>query len=722
MKRNTVLIFILVLGLIVSSMTAFERMAVESKNKTVDITIDYLELEKLAKQSGHDLQWWLEKFKDMGVRSVALNEESFETLVEAKKPIQVEMAGNVLKDLHWQENYPRVLVDYLNHGGIDEFDVVAITTSERLYHFIKDAFVHRYDLKKVKILQGDGVYVFVVDGDIKDALYTQKRTIVDREGKPFQEESVLYGSQLMRLALGLDPEKVKKIQDRGLEVLPRPYNHKGWSDKGYVNAVLEDYERLNIKPPYMVFGGKQVLGYPDALDTVKSYMEKNGIQVGLVESMVQREHIEQKGLEELTRALNYDGIRVFSVPPYIQKRFKYYNYEGAEEIENTLYRAITERNIRLIYFRPFMEDDRVYVTDVREYEKMFSRLKARIAEHGMTLGQASTMAPLKLKTVKKILMGWGIAAGTVLLLSYFTSMKNPVKYGLLGLGIMGTTSMAFVLPSWADKLLALGAAIVFPSLSMIYFCSRCRQYYENNKPHQGFLETIGIGVKDLLTTSAISFIGALFVGTVLSDIEYLLEMDIFRGVKLAQLLPIFIFCMIYMMFFGYKRDDLKGKNQGLSLDDVKRLLLDDIKVIYVLTAGILLAAGYVYIARTGHETNIQPSNLEMMGRNFLEMTLMARPRTKEFFIAFPALLVGVYAARKRYKTLMFISGIAGIIGQTSIVNTFSHLRTPMYLSMIRTAYALGFGILLGIFYLAMLKAAEKLLRSVRGEKTPWRKL
>ncbi|MFT9497299.1 DUF5693 family protein [Anaerosolibacter sp.] len=716
MKKNSIILMILALGLIVSSLSAFERVAVEGQNKTVDITVDYLEVEKLAKQSDQDVKWWLGQFKDMGISSVALNEESFETLSAEKKPIHFDVVGNILEELDWQDKYPKHVADYLSTGDIDHYDFVVTTNDQGLFQFIKNALELRYDPKKIKIFAEDNRYVFVLDGDIKDALYTQKRTLIDQESKPYKEETLLFGSQLMRLSLGLDTEKVDIVKESGLEVLPRPYNYQDWSGDHYVKAVLEDYKRFGISPKYMVFGGKQVLGYPDAVEITESYMKKNDIKLGLIESTVQREHIKQDGLEELARSLEYNSIRIFSVPPYIQKRFKFYNYEGAEEIENTLYRGITERNIRMIYFRPFMKDDRVYVTDVEEYEKTFDQLKARIAEHGMTFGEASVMAPNHLEIWKKIVMGWGIAAAVVLLGSYFMTLNDKFKYGLLVVGIIGVTGMCYVLPSWADKILALTAAIVFPSLSMVYLFNMSGQYYDIKKKDRSLANSILLGIRDLLVTSAISFMGALFVASTLSDIEYLLEMDIFRGVKAAQLLPIVVFGVIYMMYFGYKRKQDTKKQPQLPIDDMKRLLFDNIKIIYVAAAAVVLAAGYIYIARTGHETNIQPSTFEMITRNLLEVKLLARPRTKEFLIAFPAIIVAVYAARHRYKTLLFLAGLAGIIGQTSIVNTFSHLRTPMYLSLIRTVYALGFGIVLGIGYVVVLEISMRLIRLVRGEK------
>ncbi len=716
MKKNGILFIVLIIALMVSFISTLQRVTIEGKNKTVDITVDYLEIEKLAKQSDQDVNWWLSKFKDMGISSVALNEESFESLLEARKPLALETVGNILGRLNWQEKYPKNVVDYLNTPLVDDYDVVITTNDQELFTFIKAALDNRYDPQKINVFSENNAYVFVLDGDIKDALYTQKRTLIDQESKPYKEETLLFGSQLMRLSLGLDQKKVSTVQGSGLEVLPRPYNYQSWSGENYVKAVLTDYKRLGVNPRYMVFGGKQVLGYPNAVGLTESYMKKNDMKLGLIESTVQREHIKQDGLEELARSLDYHAVRIFSVPPYIQKRFKFYNYEGAEEIENTLYRGITERNIRLIYFRPFMKDDRLYVTDIEEYEKTFDSLKARIAEHGMALGEASVMQANRLGIWQKIIMGWGIAAGVTFLISYLIPLKDKIKYGLLGIGVIGVTGMCYVLPSWADKILALTAAIVFPSLSMAYLFKMCRQYFESHHGNHGLLQSILLGVRDLLLASAISFTGAIFVGSTLSDIEYLLEMDIFRGVKVAQLLPIMVFGLIYMMYFGYKRKNEDKMKPQLPIGDIKRLLFDDIKIIYVLGAGIVLAAGYIYIARTGHETNIQPSAFEMITRNLLEVKLLARPRTKEFLIAFPAIMVAVYAARHRYKTIMFLAGLAGIIGQTSIVNTFSHLRTPMYLSTIRTLYALGFGILLGIGYIVALEFGIRLLRLVRGGK------
>ncbi|WZL72170.1 DUF5693 family protein [Clostridiaceae bacterium 35-E11] len=717
MKKNFIIYFLLIVALIATSITAGNRLFVEENNEVVDIALDYEEFQKMADQSTHDLSWWFDKMKEQGVSSVALNEESFESMIDEKKPLKVEMVGNIIKDMNWQKNYPEVLVKELIKNGIDEFDVAVTTHSKELYAFIKNGLESRYSAKKFKILAAENIFVFLLDGTVKDALYTQELNVTDSKGKPFKKESHLYSSKLVRLGLGLDPQKIQRIKTSDLKVIPRPHNYEDWSSSKLVQSVFTDYDKFNLKPSYMIFGGGEVLGYPKDVKILEQYIKKNNVKVGMVETSVQRGHLEQDGLYELVRNVDYHAIRVFSVWPYIQKRFQYYNYEGAEEIENTLYRAVTERNIRAIYLKPFKYDDRVYVTNAKEYEKMFMSFKERIAEHGMILGEAKVMAANHTRIRYKILIGWGIVAGALLLLRQMVSINEKIQYGLLGLGVLGVSGVFFILPSLADKLMALSAAIIFPSLGMIYFCNRTSRYYQQQTSKNHLLKVIGIGIKDLLIASSISFIGALMVGTLLSDIEYLLEMDIFRGVKISQIVPIMIYMLIYIVYFGYKRNKEEIKiRPTLKWEDIQRLMLDNVKIIYTVIAGIVLVAGYIYIARTGHETSIQALDIEMIFRNMLEEKLFARPRTKEFLVAFPALMVGVFAAYKRYKWLIFLSGLATILGQTSIVNTFSHLRTPMVLSFVRTIYSLGLGIILGIVYILILEGAVKVLKFMRGDK------
>ncbi|MFZ5969472.1 MAG: DUF5693 family protein [Bacillota bacterium] len=716
MKKNRILIAVIIVGLIAASISIFSRITLESNDKKVDITLDYVEFQKLADQSGKGLGWWFQKMNEFGVSSVALNEESFQSMIEDYKPIRADIVGNILREGDWKETYPKELVAYFNENGIDEYDVVAITDSKELYQTIKTAMKERYQTKKFTVVEGATDYIFILDGTVDEAVYLKQPEKLDSTGKPTQQTPKLYSSKLLSIGLGFDPEKIELIKNSGMQVIPRPFNYSGWSSKKLVDAFIKDIENFNIQPAYMIFAGNEILGYPDAVQQTKRYLEDKDIKVGMIETGVQREHLEQEGLYELTRAMDYRAVRVFTLWPWIQKNYKAYNYEGAEEIENTLYRAVTERNIRMIFFKPFKHNDFKYVTDVKAYEKMFASFEERIERHGMSLGEASTLGFNRVRTLYRTLMGWGIIAGALLLLDCFLPIPRKFMYGLLGAGLLGVAGSLVVLQSLGDKILALGAAVVFPSLSIMYFCGRCKQYTFKENDKTSLINIIIGGAKELLLSSLISFSGAIFVAATLSHTEYLLEMDIFRGVKVSQLTPIFLYVLIYLVYFGYKHGKENSKELGLKWKDIHALIFEDIKVIYVLIGCVLGVVGYIYLARTGHETSVQPLQIELIGRNFLEMKLLARPRTKEFIGAFPALMVAVYFASRKIKWPVFICGLGAVIGQTSIVNTFSHLRTPFYLSVVRTLYSLGFGIVLGAIYILVIEVVLKVVRMVRGER------
>lgn len=48
-------------------------------------------------------------------------------------------------------------------------------------------------------------------------------------------------------------------------------------------------------------------------------------------------------------------MRVFNEWAYIQNRYQYCGYEGPEEITNTFFRAIAERNCKIIFLKMILE-------------------------------------------------------------------------------------------------------------------------------------------------------------------------------------------------------------------------------------------------------------------------------------------------------------------------------------------------------------------------------
>jgi len=709
MKKNKVFL-VIALSIIVLATTIFQRMTIESNNKVVDVVLDYLDMNEMAMQSDQELGWWFSKFKDFGIKYVGLHEETIESMIYDNKEVDVIMGREALQNNIGAENYLSHLEKDIEDYEISQYDVLVNTRSEEIFNFIYNGLTSRYNQDLFEVLSNEDNYTILLRGTIYDMVY-QSQSFSDVDGKGVPIKRIPYTSKLIKLGLGFDAQKIQTIKASGLDVLPRPSNYSPWTTDQYIESLFDDFESFDMIPPVFIFTGDAILGYPDYNYRVAEYMESNDIKVGLIESSVQRQHMEQTFIEELTRGLGYNAVRIFSIPDYIQERFKFYNYTGAEEIENTLYRAVTERNIRFIYFKSFKENKVSYVTDFEEYEKMFNRFEDRIAAHDMTIGRSSVLAPNRVRIAKQAAMGWGVAAAGILLLSYLFNMSKKVKDALLVLGMLIVPVAYLVLPTLMEKMAALGASIIFPSLAMVWVCRACKKYFDNTNNENSLLSTILTSSKDLIVATTISLIGGFFVAGILSNTDFLLEMDIFRGVKISQMVPLAIYVAIYVAYFGYKSKDSNKNRPGLKFEDIKTFLLEDIKIIYVVLSVILLVVGYVYIARTGHETNIQPSTFEMIARNLLEEKLLARPRTKEFLMGFPALMMAIYFARKKYKFFAFSAGLVAVIGQTSIANTFSHLRTPVYLSAVRTVYSLGLGIALGAIYIIIIEIGLKGLKS-----------
>jgi hypothetical protein len=195
----------------------------------------------------------------------------------------------------------------------------------------------------------------------------------------------------------------------------------------------------------------------------------------------------------------------------------------------------------------------------------------------------------------------------------------------------------------------------------------------------------------------------------LSSTSFMLELGIFRGVKMAQLLPLAFFCLLFVSYYGLFEKDRKSNR--LDLRDIVTAFRWNIPVWALFLLGAVGLAGYYYLARTGHETSVSVSDVEMIFRNDLETLLLARPRTKEFLVAFPGIMLAVYCAVRRLPFWTALFGLAGTIGLTSVCNTFMHIRTPLYLGFVRTAYSLLLGILVGA---VMIVCFELLLRLCRG--------
>lgn len=712
-KRNRIFFILIALAVIAALVVTAQRMIVEKSDRTVDIVLDYKEAELMAEQSNHDLSWWLKEFAGMGITKVGLNEESLKSLTESEEPVKAELVSELRKDTYWLSQAPEEVLEMIDENVKDDFDVMVIAESEEMFSFIKRAFEKRYDPKKVHTLKSDTGGYILIDGSVEDALYGPTEVIANSESIGFEQFQQMKSSRIMYLNLGMLPEKVKTIQAAGCSVEPRTSAYEDWNNKRFFNDVTAQYKKLGVEPDYWIMANKVIPAYDEEDDGIRmlaDYLDANGITIGIVENTNQRANIDPDGLEDLIQATDYNVVRVFTVWPYIQFRYKYYGYDSYQEIENSLFRAIVERNIKIIYYKPMKEkdDNYTYITDVKEYRESFASLEKRLARHGISIGKASPSKPYQVPFWAKLLIAIGAGCAALLCLKQILPIRNKWLYILLVLGIVGAAGAIKIAPNLAGQLISMGASISMGCLAVIWMIRRTVEDKKTVRSDSGLAIILTKGIRTLLGGLVIALAGAIMTAGPISSINFMLELDIYRGVKFAQLLPLAFFALMFCLYafwlWGNK------KKTTLEIQDVKWALNYNIKVWVIGVVGILGAFGYVYLARTGHETGLDVSTMELLARNFLEEILYARPRTKEFLIAFPAVMLFVYSMVRNQKICAFIFGLAGVIGFTSVINTFMHIRTPMELGFSRTAYSIVFGVVLGVLYVVVFDVICRLFR------------
>lgn len=723
-KRNGILLAVLALTILVSIAVVAGRWQVENKNKSYDVVLDYIELEWMAEQSGHDVEWWLKEFKSMGITKVGLTEENLTTLME-DSPLNVSaaMMETVTLDANWRENYPADFVQAIEARGYDRFDVVVEITNNSDFDailFLVQAVEERFPAGSYYCMGArDEAYIFL-DGAAADALYDDVGKYNDTKNKGFIERTELLSSKLMYVSLGLIPEKVELIQSAGMEVVPRTLCYNRHNDTQYAEAVVRGYEQYGITPDYIIAGGEAVIGFDDGADFATEYLRDNGVTIGLIENNTQRENIMQSGVAEAADATDLNTVRVFTMWNFLQYRYGYYGYEGAEEITNALYRAVVERNIRVLYFKPVKQtnDHHVYITDPEVYRGIFESLDSRLAAHGITRGRASVMENYQVPSLALLALGLGAGVGGALLPDTFLPMKRKWTLVLAALAAVCVTGAWLVLPNTYRLLASFASAVVFACLAAAFFLMAAKRTGQKLDAKTGLLTILPRAIGILAGAVLISLAGAMMTAAPLSSTHFMLEMGIFRGVKLAQLLPLAFFCLLFVSYYGLFEKDHKGNH--LNPGDIVTALKWGIPVWALFLLAVVGLAGYYYLARTGHETSVSVSDVEMIFRNDLEYLLLARPRTKEFLVAFPAIMLAVYCAVRRLPFWTALFGLAGTIGLTSVCNTFMHIRTPLYLGFVRTGYALLLGILVGIVFIlcfeGLLRLTRALVRKYAGQK------
>ena len=308
----------------------------------------------------------------------------------------------------------------------------------------------------------------------------------------------------------------------------------------------------------------------------------------------------------------------------------------------------------------------------------------------------------------------GVVAAGILYLSLISRRFNRNrKLQLQIFAVLAILAAAPILMGAGGKVRLLAAfmsANLFPALAIIWQLDLLRviQYkvrVQNRaarlKENLSTFQLVWISAFALLITGMMSLTGAAYLSGALSDVSYFLEFEIFRGIKLTFVLPLILVAVAFMQRFNVV-DEVR-KNVP-AVEQIKELLDKSVSVKALLALMIVAGAFVVLIARSGHTSGMPVSGLEIKIRAMLEQIFYARPRSKEIFFGHPAFMLAFAAFLKKFpKSICFMLVMAGTIGQSSMVETFAHMRTPIFMSFMRGLDGLIPGAIIGAVLIIILQ-------------------
>lgn len=677
---NRWLILFVAIGLMAALAISFQRHGVEQQNRQVDMAIDYEGLLELADREGLPADEVLRQAKEAGITSLAVYETTFKKFNENGKATAIA-GSQLLADYHSGRLADPLWQNLVAAGRIKGNEVYVVGHDAQTWKELKEDLPRR--------LGNDRVELFTVGAEEVMAVKAHYESF-------------------LKMNIGMPTDELKAVNDAGFYVLARPSNYDDCTPDD-VKAVFDRLDGYKISE--VVFSGKQVLGSPKSLQTTIDEMKEHNLTFGLIEATTQLQFFKQTGMEELAKGLGYDKVaRLYSVPKDEQPKLK------IDAIVERWSNTDEERNIRIDLMRIY-DTPSPNMTLLETNMKYFRDTHDKLVAHGYTIGPAATFSPFYPAGSLRALVMVGVAAAVVLYLSLVIPALNArPKYQYLLFVLFALLAAVPMMLGNGTKirvLAALASANVFPALAVIFQLDRIRAF--RNKAGISLPRLMITAALALFVTGAMSYVGAAYLSGSLADTEYLLEFQIFRGIKLTFVMPLVLVGIAFLQrfdIFDGKMDDTDGV-----WNQLKKILDMPVRVKTLLVLFLVLIAGVVFVARSGHTSGMPVAQSELRFRAFLEQAFYARPRTKELMIGHPAFMLAAMAILRKWPTMVFFALVlVATIGQGSMVETFAHMRTPIYMSFMRGIGGIAMGAVIGAAAMVLVELWQVILAKAKGSR------
>jgi hypothetical protein len=628
-------------GLAASGVILLGRVRLETRNRTVEIVLDGDDWLGLMRREGRAPADVLRALRERGAVSVALGDNTMRRLADEG------------------------VVSYGSGGEL--------TTLGRL-GTLQPAFQRLHEARQ---LRSDAVYV---TGEPVDRAFVAGRFRAMLGSERVREiggvvEVLGARADLEEIGLGFRPSDASRLQNAGLGVVLRPRNYRGLTPASL--RTLVDSYAATAPEPTLIFAATEVQGYEGLLEDAAAEYHRIGARYGRIEVFSERR--KQRGEDRLTALVRPSVIRVFSITPEELQLLR------APEVADRFVRAAQERNIRILYVRPLLFTP-AGIPALQANLDLVETIASELRHFGFTPARARPLMPYQSARPLTWLLALGAAAIGALVLDRVARAAGVVVppwiwWGAIALIVLATAAAGFTrFDSLWRRLLALGVAVAGGAGAAVWALP---------KQSGGPPGVIAAAWGTLFRGAGLGVVCGFFVAALLSQWAFMHAFSIFLGVKLAHALPVML-VIVWMLLEARQALGWTGVS-----DAVGQWVQQPLRVGAAVAAVGIAGLAVLLLARTGN-ISAPISGTEQQLRLALEELLVARPRTKEFLFGYPMLALAGLAASRGWTRLTIGFTAAGVVGTTGVINSFSHLHTPLLYTLWRSANALGLGALLAI--------------------------
>ena len=642
MIYRRILLAILVIGLLACLEVTIRRERHEQRANRVEIAMDDQDFQSLARSYAYDQRAFLIALRRAGLTSLAVQEELGGQV--SSSPGAAFYAGTALLDQARLTGFHDPVFARLAVHGIRSDEVYLVAYDAPTAARYSRQLPLKFSARAVRLLRARLPVVYAI------------RTQPDYFGT---------------VGLGLPEDRIALARELGLLLVPRLQNDERFRGP-QIDALLSDAVAGNHAHTVVFFGLRnQVLGYPDNIDATANVMHTLKLNFGAIETYDIKQN--QAGNESLAQDLPNQTVRVQAIAKLEQDKLR------PEEIVQRYDLGVRERNVRVVYLRPFGHQwagRSIEATNVEIVRQIAQGIHAA----GLRIGPATPFDQFDTHWWEIAIASLAVPAIVLLLLLEF-GIADPRWAVAVIVADLVLVDISFVVhhEMAVRKLLALIGAVAFPVAGFAAIAPLLRA---PRAPTTG--AAILDGLRVLAIATSITLGGALVIVGLLSTPLTMTEIDRFTGVKLVLIAPPLLFLLLYLFTPRWRANV-----------DPRRLAEAPVTVLQLIAGVVLLGAGYLVLVRSGNQSDIAPSSLELALRAHLTTLLQVRPRFKEFVVGFPALMLAATLLPVDRARWGWLFALAIGVGLGDVVDTFSHLHTALAVSVLRLVNGAVLGAIIG---------------------------